>query len=907
MRKFQFDAWAIFIAVIFIVAILWGLLLHFERRSEISNLDPFALIPSDAWLVVDVRETNEIASFFLSDSLAWNELKSLQEVYWFSEKLSMLDSLISISPDLEVAFKKARVLVSVHTTMRGEMPVLLQVRFNPDVRLRPFQRMIEGRWEQGSGQKASDFLGVSVFLLDQEDEKPVYATFYKGSLLLSPGKRLIEHAITQDISGSALVTSSDLEHIREVSGKRANNVFFDGHRLCEVFELFLTLDSPSLMPCEAFSGWMGWDLVLLGEEIRLTGFARNGKDQNGFLEHLQGQTPSDPFLLQYIPSATAGFAILNQGKPKALADSLRAIHSMPNGQEPMDSAMFARLFPFLGRSMASVMLYAPGMKPEESCLSLVQVNEPQRLWDSLSDLQLWGGKDATLVPADTVFDQVIWQFSHLGLIQSLTRGLLPAERPFVALRDSVLLAGTSSNAVKQALMQIHYGQVIGKEPRLSEDFIFQQPASNVLYMVNVPYLAGMLKADWQTGVSRLLAQIGGGAFPLDRLTAQFASHRDGLFFSNVSLHSHSAGLNTLHRHLWELKLDTVAHTSPFSVKNHVDGSKEIIIQDMDGNLYLVDRFGQALWKKPINGLASSSIYQVDRYKNGRLQYLFSTPSHIHLIDRNGKDVEGYPRRLPVKATWGITVLDYDGDRNYRILFTGDDLRVYNLDIDGRRLSGWSLPKLKEPAGAPLQYLKLGSRDYLLVLDEAGKAYFFDRRGKVRLNVPQAFRLVPQNPIFTLQRDNENRFVALGIEGNVLQMDEKGELEAFALDSLQGGAGFLFLDRGSGEPPAYIFTYDNKLLAFDRLGTPLFSQELSGGASLPLKVIRAREEDYIGLTTTEQGQLYLFDREGELVAPFPIRGEKGFFLESLLQDQSWNLVTVEGDRLMVYLLSGFGGN
>lgn len=907
MRKFQFDAWAIFIAVILIVATLWGLLQHFQRHSEINNLDPFALIPSDAWLIADLKETSEITSFFLSDSLEWNELKSLQEVVWLREKLSQLDSLTKASPDLVAAFKKARVVISVHTSLRGESPVLLQIRFNPDVRLRSLQRMLENSWEQGNGSKENDFLGVSVFVLKQGERKPFYVAFYKGSLLLSPGRRLIEHAITQDVSGSALLTTADLESLRSVAGKRANNVFFDGHRLCEVLELLLKIDSPHLMPCQAFSGWMGWDFALLGEEIRLMGFAQNGNGQGNFLGLFQGQPAADPFLLKYIPSASAAFAILNLEKSDALTDSLDAFRFRLNGEEPGDSAMHARLFPFLGHSVASVMLYVPGMLPEEGSLSLVQVNEPQKLWEQMKDSQGWGEQGTMLVPVDTVFDQVIWQFLQPGLNRSLTMGLLPAERPFVALRDSVLLAGASPDALKQALMQIHYGQVIGKEPRLSEDFIFQQPGSNMLYMVNIPYLSGMVKADLQKGVSQLLDQIGGGAFPLDRLTAQFASHRDGLFFSNLSLHSASAGMKRIHRQMWEVQLDTVAHTPPFSVRNHVDGSREIVIQDLNGNLYLVDRFGQVLWKKPVNGLLNSPVYQVDRYKNRRLQYLFSTPTHIHLIDRNGNDVEGYPRRLPVSASLGITVLDYDGARNYRILFTGDDLKVYNLEIDGTRVSGWSFPILEKPAAAPLQYLKQGSRDYLFVADEEGNPYFFDRRGQIRLNVPQAFRLAPDNPVFTLESRDGDRFVALGMDGRVLQMDEKGELESFALDSLQTVAGFLFLERGNGKPPAYVFADDNQLLAFDRLGTPLFSQVISGSAYMPLQEIRAGEEVYIALSNAEQGQFYLFDTEGKLVPPFPMRGEKGFFLESLLQDQVWNLVTVDGDRLVVYLLTGIGGN
>jgi hypothetical protein len=901
MKKFRFDAWAFFIAVILIVVVLWGLLVHFQRRSEIRNLDPFALVPSDAWLVVDLNETKDITSFFLSDTLAWDELISLEEVARLRGRLSMLDSLSDTNAEFQAAIKNTRVLVSVHTSMRGESPVLLQIRFNPDSGLRQIERMLDALWAQGAGVKEHDFLGNMVYLFKPAEGKPLYASFYKGSLLLSTGRRLIEHTITQDISGSSLVTVAELQDIRTVAGRRANNVFFNGQRLCEVMGLFLSLQPPSLMPCEAFSGWMGWDMALIGDEIRLTGFAQSGKEPGDFLGRFSEQAPSEPFLLEYIPSASAAFAILNSERVSEQGDSIGMFPSIDVEQGEGDTSRQAMLFPFLGQSMASVMLYAPGMSYAEGKLSLIHLSEPEGLWEQMNTPGLWDEQDASLLPIDTVFDRVIWQFIPSGLVNNLTRGMLPEERPFVALQDSVLLAGASPQVVKQALMQIYYGQVVGKEPRLSEDFIFQQPASNLLYMVNIPYLSEMVKPTWKEGIRRLLEQIGEGVYPLDRLTAQFSAHRGGLFFSNVSLHSQGGEASRLHRHLWELRLDTTAHTPPFGMKNHVDGSMEIVVQDVNGTFYLVDRFGKVLWKKPVKGLVNSPVYQVDRYKNGRLQYLFSTPSHLHLIDRNGKDVEGFPKRLSSETQTGISVVDYEADRNYRILFVGDDQRVYNFSVDGRRVGGWLLPELDQPAASAVQYLKLGSRDYLVVVDEGGKPYFFDRRGKRRMNVPEAFRLAPRNPVFTLEQRERKHFVALGPEGTVLQMDENGAVESFVLDSLGPGAGFLLVKPALGKDPVYIFADQEQLRGFDRLGTPLFSQALSGQAALPLQQLRVGQETFIALTAEGQGQLYFFDKTGRLLVPFPLPGEKGLSLVSLLQDQALNVITVREDRLVVYLL------
>ena len=903
MRRVPFDALAIFLLVLIIIASLWGVLQHFQQRSEIRNLDPYALIPSDAWLIADIKDPNEITSFFLSDSLAWKELKSLEVMVQFKERLKWLDSISDTDADLRLALEKTRILASVHSSIRGESPVLLQVRFNPELRLSPLERLLEERLEQQARDKVHDFLGTPVYSLEIHGGGLFFAAFYKGSLLISPGKRLIEYAITQEISGSALLAEEALNEIRAVSGSRASNVFFDGQHLCEAIELLYALALHSLVPCEAFSGWMGWDLTLLGDEIRLTGFARSEKGYSSFLNLFSGQEASDPFLMKYIPSASASFSILNFDQASALEDSLARNLTNQGREEFPDSVNRNTLFPFLGDAMASVLLYAPGVEPREAKFSMMHAGDPGRLWEKMLDQEAWETQDETMIPVDTVFDKVIYRLIPEGLIQALNWSMFSSGIQFVSLRDSILLAGTNAQTLKRALMQIHYGQVISNESRLSEDFIFQQPESHLLFMVNIPYLSDMIQPYFEKGVSNLIGEIGEGVFPLGRFTAQFSYHREPLFFSNVSFHSEGAEQTGPHRFLWEMRLDTLAHIRPVCIRNHIDGSTEIFLQDSNRNLYLVDRFGNLLWKRKINGLINSEVYQVDRYNNGKLQILFSTPSHLHLIDRNGNDVEGYPIRMRVSAPQGITVVDYDGNHDYRILFAGADLRIHNVDIEGERVDGWSRPKIDQPAAFSPKYIKLDTRDYLLVVDEKGKPYFFDRRGRMRFTLPGAFRLAPGNPVYSLKKNGQEQLLALGRDGSVVQINGNGTVESFILNTLSAEAGFLLMNPASDENPVYVFTDGPELRAYDRLGKSLFSHVLPGPVSYPPGLSTAGSRLFVSVIDEKNQQLFLFDEMGELVPAFPLPGTRGLCLESLRQDQTWNLITVQNDRLVVYLLGG----
>lgn len=901
MKKFEFAGWAIFISIIVIIVALWGLLNHFQRRSQAAGLDPYTLVPSDAWLVADLKQAEDLTTNFLNDSLLWDEMESLAEIVWLRDQLQAVDSLLAGDTELKTAFFESRLLVSVHLAIRGQPPVLVQLRPDPAKRPAQLQRFVLKQWQGHKRGSSYSFLGINIHQFQPEGENPFFFAFYKGSLLLAPGQRLIEHAITQEISGSSLAASGSLSVLRSVAGRKANNIFLDGSHLCELFEKILTAETPSLFPCKAFSGWMGWDFALLGEEVRLTGFAQGNPAQPDFLGLFSGQQAADPFLLQYIPSASAAFALINFDLNEDLAGSLAAFRRQVNELEPADSALQAALAPHLGNAAATAMLYAPDLSSAEGIIALLHINDAPGLWEKMQDGRLWETNLPTLLPVDTVFEHVIWQFGSPGLMPALSRGLIIGELPFVAMLDSVLLAGATAKAVNRTLMQIHYGQLIGKEPRLAEDFIFQQPASGLLYMVNIPYLSGMMQGKWSPAVNRLLGQIGQGAFPLDRLTAQFSAQRNGLFFSNVSMHRHGARITRLHKPLWEAALDTLALMEPVGVFNHNDGSREVVIQDLKNNFYLVDRFGNILWKKEISGPINSPISQVDRYKNGRYQYLFSTLNFLHLIDRNGNYVTGFPIRLPSAAEHGITVVDYDADKNYRILFSGEDRRIYNLGIDGRRVGGWLMPQLENAAGKSLQYFRLGNRDYLVAVDKDGRPSFFDRRGQVRFEIPNTFKLSLENQVFSFERGQESHFVALGQEGEVMEINSSGQVNAFRLDSLEAGTGFLFLQ--AGDNPLYIFVGQQAIRAFDRLGTQAFSHILAGNFVAPLSKVAAAGKQFISLRTQNPAQLYLFDSQGKLIAPFPIEGQQQFALESLLQDQAWNVIAVQNNRLSAYLIGG----
>ena len=78
-----------------------------------------------------------------------------------------------------------------------------------------------------------------------------------------------------------------------------------------------------------------------------------------------------------------------------------------------------------------------------------------------------------------------------------------------------------------------------------------------------------------------------------------------------------------------IKLDADVLMPPQFVSNHITNEKEIAVQDINNNLYLIASNGNILWKKQLNGAILGKIEQVDMYKNGKLQLAFTTKNHLY--------------------------------------------------------------------------------------------------------------------------------------------------------------------------------------------------------------------------------------------------------------------------------------
>ena len=188
----------------------------------------------------------------------------------------------------------------------------------------------------------------------------------------------------------------------------------------------------------------------------------------------------------------------------------------------------------------------------------------------------------------------------------------------------------------------------------------------------------------------------------------------------------------------------------FTVINHTNKQKEFLTQYADHSIALTDKEGKTLWSQKIGSAILDTLYQIDFYKNGKLQMLFITADNkIHLVDRKGKEVAPYPLSLTSGAKH-LSVFDYDKNREYRVFvsFANNVVRLY--DKKGRAVDGWNPYTTKSAITRAPLFVRAGGRDYIVVCDEQ-TTYLLDRRGNIRVNLLSEVAVKPGTPIVIQQQ------------------------------------------------------------------------------------------------------------------------------------------------------------
>ena len=298
---------------------------------------------------------------------------------------------------------------------------------------------------------------------------------------------------------------------------------------------------------------------------------------------------------------------------------------------------------------------------------------------------------------------------------------------------------------------------------------------------------------------------------------------------------------------YETKIQKNITLGPIIVKNHINDSSELIIQDDNDFIYLINNSGQIEWSKKIDGKILKNIHQIDSYKNGKLQYVFATRNKIYMLDRKGRDVGKFPLKFNDNITQPISVFDYDRNKNYRILIT-QNKELFMFDSRGKRVRGFNYIKNDEIITSP-KHFRISNKD-IIVFKTQKDLKIINRRGKVRIKLKNKYNFSSDDIFQTknklITKTDTNELIEIDLNGNTEILGEyKSDMSFTAFKQL------LVIKDGN-----IILTDKNK-------------SELNFGEYKNLKIYNDKTTNLISLFDSQNNKSYLFDKNLNLIDGFPV--------------------------------------
>ena len=318
---------------------------------------------------------------------------------------------------------------------------------------------------------------------------------------------------------------------------------------------------------------------------------------------------------------------------------------------------------------------------------------------------------------------------------------------------------------------------------------------------------------------------------------------------------------------------------PVFVSNHKTKGKDILVQDIKNNLYLISNKGVVLWKKTLNGAVSGTVEQVDLYKNGRLQLVFSTQKRLYILDRNGKNVGEFPIKFSDDITQPVSVFDYDKKRSYRFLITQNS-KLLMYDLNAMLVKGFKYNSSQAISSHPI-HVRYRGKDFI-AFSTGKQLKLLDRRGNTRVKVKEPIDFSNESIYFY-----NSLFTTTNTKGDLVQVNTKGSVSR----------------QNLGLDPNHDITTSSKTLVIrneNKLSIKSNIIDLDYASYTPPSLFYLKDKIYITITDLQAKKVWLFNSQGNAFPKVPVFGTSAIDLANADGDSALEFVTKsDSNSLILY--------
>lgn len=876
MRRFLI----VLLLVTIVGAIAWWLL---RWRSDTGPLaDPWKALPPNSAVVLEVPLPLATWQRFITTTQLWRDLEKVPACATLNGLLLRMADAAANDERLQRTLATHPLLVAWEVA--GDGPVLLAAwpMEGASGTLAPLGAALG--IDLGPGSPLWN--GGRLALPSDSTLPALELTWHNGLLLASDRSGMLDDAVKRLANGTVAPDSLLVRARATLGGGSDAHLLVQPARAERLFAAWTERDAAAWP-----EGWAALDLRTRPGAVLMSGLLFTAASDKGLDAILHGSPGrSDTYrtsILRVLPANVARLRTLR------VDDALRYV------QERTGTAPNEDLFNAYAAWVSGTIGLAEARQPGDSLThrwGVLQAADPAKAAAALL-ARCTGGCDTTTyrgLRMARMEDSDALTALFGPLFKSLDRPL------WTMMADKVVVAGTPAD-MRAAIDAWIDGTSLAVDPRAGEFFRRYASDASFSWWADVAHAFPLWKDRARPEAVQRLEAARGAWDGLGGCLLELAPQRPGVHEITFCL-QHEGGERQEVGALWSAAIGAPLEGVPHLVKDHLSKTLQVLVQDRDHRISLISCTGKVLWQRELPAPILGDVRQVDRFKNGKLQLLFNTADAVFLIDRNGKDVEGFPIGLPGKAATALSVFDYEGTREYRVLVPLADGRLLNFGMDGKPVQGWAVGPLPAVAIAPIEHVRLKGKDFLLALDAAGGATALDRRGEQRYR-PQ-LRMKGVQAVLGLRSamdigacrvawsDSSGAVLSGTLDGAVdtLAHPGRGQVTAFDAD-------------GDGGIDVARVTSDS-LLVTDAKGTRFGTTLPDGGTPQVFPVfLTGRTGEALGLVLPAQDQVRLFSGDGTRWPDLPVTGDVPFRVADINLDGVLELVTATKDgRVIAYALS-----
>lgn len=890
MRKFLLP---LVLVLIVILGLSWYFLAN--RSTAYSENSAFQAIPVRTPLIIEVPELRSLLKEVQGNDPVVEELRTATFLQPFWKDIDAIEDLMAENENLRDAIQSKSVLVAFNPEGKEEIEAFFAMSLNNRAERDQMVSYFKQLQQAGKGKLSQrEYDSNEIYQFTTTEGTYTFAEA-KGIFMFSRNEIFVEEGIRQVRSENLYNLDQFKKLYSTVNSSSSCNIFVNHKKLSILLDKLVAPDfRKTIRQFANFSDWSELDVNMKQSQFWMNGFSQTGETFDNYLNVLKNQEGQRFRMDRVLSANTSMFINFNLDNFSQFQKDYVAFLKKQGGKEFYNRETALTLAEKGGKKALIPLFEEISDNDFAMAYGSVLQNAPTQNRFFIAKVKSQSATKEVLLPVlenfakaskkslaeteskyqlqkDVVYP--IYEFPIPDLASLLFGKVFSAVTcNYLCFYDNYLIFSDNEAALK------NYIHDLVLSATLEKDIHFQEFQDEMTSRSSVYFYLNFSKA-FNLGPYYLNEEAFASVKGHEDMFRKFyalgwqISSNSGAFLNNLYLR-YDPVMKVDPQTVWQSKLDTTIWIKPQIVTNHNDRqNKEVIVQDNANNLYLINKEGVRLWKVKLSEKILGDVYQVDYYRNGKLQYLFNTKDKLYLLDRNGNHVARFPINFRSPATNGVAMFDYDNNRDYRFFVACQNKQIYCYNRDGRIVEGWKPMKTDGEVNNPIQHVRIEGKDYIVCADRY-KTYILDRQGNTRVKTSDNFER-SGNQLY-LVKAGQFALATTDVKGLVHLQYFNGQSKTVDLGNFSKDHFFVADDLNNDGQSDFVIADGKELTCYTDKGKDLMEHEFPSPISnRPNIYTFTNNTKKIGVVCHSENRVYLVNMDGKLYNGFPLQGNTDF--------------------------------